>query len=192
MIRRFRADREERQARRLLSGSLGGRTEVAQRVPERPRAEKRAASGGDQLPGVVTGPDGQYFELAFDAGSPYGVDVDLASASGQSAVSFTANDIASSLNLRADGFNNQIILQVLDPSIASSAFLRLLTGSGILDLANDDDNGWICMTMYESATDVPAPDPSHGSIFFRDNGSGKTQLCVRFNTGAVQVLATQP
>lgn len=29
-------------------------------------------------------------------------------------------------------------------------------------------------------------------IFARDNGSGKTQLCVRFATGTVQVLATEP
>jgi hypothetical protein len=29
-------------------------------------------------------------------------------------------------------------------------------------------------------------------LFARDNGSGKTQLCVIFNSGAVQVLATEP
>lgn len=29
-------------------------------------------------------------------------------------------------------------------------------------------------------------------LFARDNGSGKTQLCVRFNSGAIQVLATEP
>lgn len=39
--------------------------------------------------------------------------------------------------------------------------------------------------------------PSSGAantarLFARDNGSGKTQLCVIFNTGAIQVLATEP
>ncbi len=29
-------------------------------------------------------------------------------------------------------------------------------------------------------------------LFCRDNGAGKSQLCVIFNTGAIQVLATQP
>ena len=29
-------------------------------------------------------------------------------------------------------------------------------------------------------------------LFARDNGAGKTQLAVRFNTGAIQVLATEP
>jgi len=29
-------------------------------------------------------------------------------------------------------------------------------------------------------------------LFLKDNGSGKTQLCVRFSSGATQVIATQP
>lgn len=37
-----------------------------------------------------------------------------------------------------------------------------------------------------------APAANKGRLFMRDNGSGKSQLCVRFNSGAVQVLATQP
>jgi hypothetical protein len=39
----------------------------------------------------------------------------------------------------------------------------------------------------------PAPAiPNTARLFAKDNGSGKTQLCVRFPTGAVQVLATEP
>lgn len=41
-------------------------------------------------------------------------------------------------------------------------------------------------------TTPAAPGGNHARIFARDNGSGKTQLCVIFPTGAVQVLATQP
>lgn len=37
-----------------------------------------------------------------------------------------------------------------------------------------------------------APDVGYGRLYFRDNGAGKTQLVVRFNTGAVQVIATEP
>lgn len=37
-----------------------------------------------------------------------------------------------------------------------------------------------------------APAANEGRIYFRDNGAGKTQLMVKFNTGAVQVIATQP
>jgi len=36
------------------------------------------------------------------------------------------------------------------------------------------------------------PNSAKARLFVRDNGAGKTQLCVQFNTGAVQVLATQP
>jgi hypothetical protein len=32
----------------------------------------------------------------------------------------------------------------------------------------------------------------NGVFFFRDDGAGKAQLCVRFPSGAVQILATEP
>jgi hypothetical protein len=38
----------------------------------------------------------------------------------------------------------------------------------------------------------PAPIANRARLFVRDNGTGKTQLCVRFHTGAVTVLATEP
>lgn len=31
-----------------------------------------------------------------------------------------------------------------------------------------------------------------GVFFFRDNGAGKSQLCVRFPSGATQILGTEP
>jgi hypothetical protein len=40
--------------------------------------------------------------------------------------------------------------------------------------------------------DPAAPPADNARLYARDNGSGKTQLCVRFSSGAVQVLATQP
>jgi hypothetical protein len=39
--------------------------------------------------------------------------------------------------------------------------------------------------MVELPADPPAPTADNARLFVRDNGSGKTQLCVRFNTGAV-------
>lgn len=38
--------------------------------------------------------------------------------------------------------------------------------------------------------DAPARDT--GRLYARDNGSGKSQLVVRFNTGAIQVVVTEP
>jgi hypothetical protein len=36
-----------------------------------------------------------------------------------------------------------------------------------------------------------APAANRARLFVRDNGAGKTQLCVRFRTGKVKVLAVQ-
>lgn len=44
----------------------------------------------------------------------------------------------------------------------------------------------------ECSQDPPNPSANHGILFFRDNGAGKTQLCARFSSGGVQVIATQP
>ena len=44
----------------------------------------------------------------------------------------------------------------------------------------------------ELAVDPEAPAANSARLYARDNGAGKTQLCVRFLTGAVQVLATEP
>lgn len=62
-----------------------------------------------------------------------------------------------------------------------------------------DDNGTVIpdeqAPNYFDFPEVVAPDaPSTnvGRLFVRDNGSGKTQLCVRFPTGAIQVISTEP
>ena len=47
------------------------------------------------------------------------------------------------------------------------------------------------MQLPERA-DPSAPAADKAILYVRDNGSGKTQLVVRFPTGAVQVLATEP
>jgi hypothetical protein len=65
-------------------------------------------------------------------------------------------------------------------------FLEL--GAGVLNLtATTLDIG-----EFNGATDPAAPADNRGRLYVRDNGAGKEQLCVRFNTGAVQVLATEP
>lgn len=47
--------------------------------------------------------------------------------------------------------------------------------------------------QLEEAPDPPSGPAAGGArMYARDNGSGKTQLVVLFNTGAVQVIATEP
>jgi hypothetical protein len=45
--------------------------------------------------------------------------------------------------------------------------------------------------MLERA-EPSAPTADYARLFARDDGAGKTQLCVRFASGASQVIATQP
>jgi hypothetical protein len=55
-------------------------------------------------------------------------------------------------------------------------------------------NGKIFTNNYLQVGEIPtppAPPSNNARLFVRDNGAGKTQLCVRFHTGAVKVLATE-
>jgi hypothetical protein len=55
-------------------------------------------------------------------------------------------------------------------------------------------NGKTFMSQFVEIGEMSTPAAPAGNrarLFVRDNGLGKTQLCVRFPTGAVQVLATQ-
>lgn len=78
-----------------------------------------------------------------------------------------------------------------DVNLYRSADNRLKTDDSFSVGGNIDVNvgGWI--DLLEIA-DPAAPASNHGVLYVRDNGSGKTQLCARFPTGAVQVIATEP
>ena len=55
-------------------------------------------------------------------------------------------------------------------------------------------DGRVFTTRYYELAEITtpnAPAANQARLFVRDSG-GKTQLCVRYNTGAVQVLNTQP
>jgi hypothetical protein len=45
---------------------------------------------------------------------------------------------------------------------------------------------------FVEISDLAAPASNKARIYVRDNGSGKTQLVVRFPTGAIQVISTEP
>jgi hypothetical protein len=72
-------------------------------------------------------------------------------------------------------------------------------GNGVVGSTTSGYAGYFSGKVYStqfyelSEIGVPAaPAPNRARLFVRDNGAGKTQLCVRFRTGAVQVIATQP
>lgn len=58
--------------------------------------------------------------------------------------------------------------------------------------ANQIEIGARHLEGVELGADPAAPATDGFRLYAKDNGAGKTQLCVRFPTGAVQVIATEP
>tara|TARA_R110002126_G_scaffold1757_1_gene10550 strand:- start:6615 stop:8465 length:1851 start_codon:yes stop_codon:yes gene_type:complete len=67
----------------------------------------------------------------------------------------------------------------------NSGLVRWLDTGGL----NEFSGGYHSFT---ERVDVAAPAANKAVTYVRDNGAGKTQLVVRFPTGAIQVLATEP
>lgn len=66
---------------------------------------------------------------------------------------------------------------------------------GDIEITNDGVYIILGKRYYEGQeldADAAAPATNKGRLYFKDNGAGKTQLVVRFPTGAVQVIATEP
>ena len=66
------------------------------------------------------------------------------------------------------------------------------TGLGLLLGSPDAQIDARYVGLNEASADPSAPAANGAVLYTKDNGAGKTQLCVRFATGAVQVIATQP
>ena len=75
--------------------------------------------------------------------------------------------------------------------VAASA-VGIGSGLSMLFGAPDGTTSQRYVDFNEAATDPAAPAANHALVYTKDNGAGKTQLCVRFATGAIQVVATQP
>jgi hypothetical protein len=87
-------------------------------------------------------------------------------------------------------------------TITTHAYVEINTSTGDISLMSENDAGIQLdradggeppyIEMLERSADPAAPGVNRGRLFLKDNGAGKTQLCIRFNTGATQVIATQP
>jgi hypothetical protein len=83
---------------------------------------------------------------------------------------------------------------------SSGVQLELFTkpdGGGVAQrLVVDKDGNALWRAGFQEMVSVGvepvAPTVGRGRLFLRDTGTGKTQLCVKFATGPVQVLATEP
>ena len=137
-------------------------------------------------------------KIEFGAGGAHGVDVNLYRGAADRLQS--DDEIRSTRSERARAFTAQTRGEV-------DARLRITTdggvawgdGAGSFDvrlsrkaanvLALDAGDG---LQLAEVTNDLAAPAANEARLYTRDNGSGKTQLVVRFNTGQVVVIATQP
>ncbi|MBY0320939.1 MAG: hypothetical protein K2X72_19610 [Reyranella sp.] len=63
-------------------------------------------------------------------------------------------------------------------------------GDGLLGISDSGLNG--AAIRLTERTDPSAPSGNNAYFYCRDDGGGKTQLVVRFPTGAIQVIATEP
>ena len=81
------------------------------------------------------------------------------------------------------------------------ASLRYMDDAGVvvpsddvLDITDDAKLvlGGRFVELTELSADPAAPAANVARLYTKDNGSGKTLLCVRFSSGAVQTVATQP
>lgn len=117
-------------------------------------------------------------------------------------VYLTANGAADAVGMTLQGPEYQTLDITADlDHVALDMFT--LGAQAYLDVQDDGDvylrldcsgtgsaAAWV--QLNESAADPPAPSGNRVRVFAKDNGAGKTQLCARFATGAVQVVATQP
>lgn len=81
------------------------------------------------------------------------------------------------VTLQSPSSNLEILTTIDVPAVISGNGL-VLNGAGYIQM--------------EEISTPGAPNVNLGRLYLRDNGSGKTQLVIRFNTGAVQVIATEP
>ena len=98
----------------------------------------------------------------------------LATAVGYAARS-TINGVALGYNANAEDFGDSIAIGV---NTRTTSAKQVQFGDRHIEITEQ--------------TAPSAPATNGARLFARDNGSGKTQLCVRFATGAIQVLATEP
>ncbi len=100
------------------------------------------------------------------------------------------------LRATADSATASIILTGNTPSFCTiTSSLNTILGDFTVDAINVGNSltGATAGTIRLSEISTPsAPGTNNAAIYVADNGAGKTQLIVRFATGAVQILATQP
>jgi len=108
-------------------------------------------------------------------------------------VTYLTKDQGTSLPVTKGGLviksqgNTGVMLRSLDYGVTGEPILQ------VVDATNGDIAAFAPkFNEFVEITDPTAPSANKGRLYCKDNGSGKSQLVVRFPTGAVQVIATEP
>ena len=126
----------------------------------------------------------------------FGLAAGAAATAGSSSIAFGRGSAAAGLEALAAGRNssasatNAIAFGTgsVCAQIASIALGSTTTATAASQLAIGSRH----IELIERTADPTAPAADAVRWYARDNGSGKTQLCARFATGAIQVIATEP
>ena len=109
-------------------------------------------------------------------------------------------------------FTGSITTEIIKPTSNSTTAIQITKADGTTPVLTTDTTntrigigktptepfdvaGNIKSSGYLELNEITEPDAGAADtarLFLKDNGSGKTQLCVRFSSGATQVIATQP
>ena len=131
-------------------------------------------------------------------------DVTLVDYSTPGVIRYLSADAGTSLPVTVGGVGiktkgiAEILLRAHNSGSAALPYLQLLrrdTGQlaglslDFLSLIGASAAGFIDLPEISTPT---APGVNSGRLFIKDNGSGKSQLCVRFNSGVSQCFATEP
>jgi hypothetical protein len=123
---------------------------------------------------------------------PASLGLSLGNSSGVQGYSGTSSVPAPKAKTGIFGYANQ-------DSSAKGIWGQSPNGRGVMGSSSTGWAGYFSGRVYteryhelKEITNPSAPGSNKLRLFARDNGSGKTQLCVRFPTGAVQVIKTEP
>ena len=99
------------------------------------------------------------------------------------------NSTAIGYNTTASGYRSTVLGFNSIASHSNAVALGSLTETTANDQVQIESRH---IELSEIASDAASPAANGARLYLKDNGAGKTQLCVRFATGAVVILAEQP
>lgn len=122
----------------------------------------------------------------------------LSSGSSPTSTSFAAVALYGAGAFREGAWLNTFNSDVVVNAAGTGSFRARVNGTERLNIIGDRMTGDVDFDLashfqqFAEITTPAAPSANQGRLFLQDNGAGKSQLCVLFNSGAAQCFATEP